>query len=51
MYIPVTIYLGQVSMEEILINIFKQIIWLVILFIMGQLLWIRAKKNFVVQGG
>lgn len=51
LYIPITIYLGQTPVDEILTNLFKQVIWLVILFIFGQLLWKKAKKNFVVQGG
>ena len=51
LYIPVSIYLGQITTEEIIFNIEKQVFWLVFFFFLSQLVWKRAKRNFCVQGG
>lgn len=50
-YIPISIYLGQVPSDEIIATILKQVIWVIILFITGQLVWTNAKRKLVVQGG
>ncbi|EMS70568.1 ABC transporter permease [Ruminiclostridium cellobioparum] len=50
-YVPITIYLGQVPMEEIALVMAKQLIWALGLFIAGKLLWKTALKKLVVQGG
>ncbi|NEW06272.1 ABC transporter permease [Paenibacillus sp. SYP-B3998] len=50
-YIPIRIYLGQIPHEEIMNSVFKQVIWALLLFAIGQLLWRAAAKKLVVQGG
>lgn len=50
-YIPLTIYLGQVPMDEIAVVLVKQVVWALALFIIGKLLWRTALKKLVVQGG
>ena len=50
-YVPITIYLGQMPMEEIAFALLKQLIWVLGLFVVGRLLWRSALKKLVVQGG
>ena len=50
-YGPVRIYLGMVSMKEIGIIYVKQIVWIIILSLIGDALWRRGQKKLVVQGG
>lgn len=48
---PIQMYLGMIPEDEIIVNIIKQVVWLVILFGVGQLLWKLGTKKLVVQGG
>ncbi len=50
-YVPISIYLGQVPPDEIIIVLVKQVIWAGLLFVIGKLLWSTALKKLVVQGG
>jgi ABC-2 type transport system permease protein len=50
-YIPIRVYLGQIPAEELYSSLFKQVIWVLVLFVIGQLLWRAAAKKLVVQGG
>jgi len=50
-FVPISIYLGSVPMDEILSNILMQLVWVVGLFIAGQVLWNAAQKKLVIQGG
>ncbi|MDP5274590.1 ABC transporter permease [Chengkuizengella axinellae] len=50
-YIPIRVYLGMVPEQEILSALFRQVMWIFILFLIGQLLWKAATKKLVVQGG
>lgn len=50
-YTPISIYLGQIPVNEILGSITKQIFWVVILIAVGHVLWKAATKKLVVQGG
>lgn len=50
-FVPIAIYLGQIPEDEIMISFIKQIVWMAILFLAGQILWHKAKKQLVVQGG
>lgn len=50
-YAPISIYLGRTPMDEIGWIILKQIVWIFILFGIGKLLWMRATKRLVIQGG
>lgn len=50
-YTPIRIYLGMIPEGEIITSITKQILWILILFAIGQILWKAANKKLVVQGG
>lgn len=47
----VQIYLGLVNEREILAIYFKQWIWIVLLYFVGDFLWRRGQKKLIVQGG
>jgi ABC-2 type transport system permease protein len=50
-FTPISIYLGQMPNDEIYSSVLRQIIWVLILSVVGQLLWKAATKKLVVQGG
>jgi len=50
-YTPIRIYLGQIPQEEIWTSMLRQVVWVVLLFGIGQLMWKAAAKKMVVQGG
>lgn len=50
-FTPVQIYLGQLSYEEILWKYVIQLMWIGIVYAIGNFLWIKGQKKLVVQGG
>lgn len=50
-FMPVQIYLGQMSLLEILRSFLIQLFWIAVLFLIGMLLWKKGQKKLVVQGG
>ena len=50
-FTPVQIYLGQLSATEIAFKCGVQLFWTVIIFALGNILWIKGQKKLVVQGG
>jgi len=48
---PFRFYVGNISLSEGYISIFIQLLWIVILIIIGRLLMDKALKKAVVQGG
>lgn len=50
-YTPINIWLGQVSYNEIIFVIIKQIIWGLILYIIAKLFFNHAVKNITINGG
>lgn len=50
-FAPVQFYLGQLNGMEIVVPFIKQIVWIVILFFFSDLLWKKARKKLVIQGG
>ncbi len=50
-FTPVQIYLGQLSYEEIAYKCALQLVWIGIIYMIGNLLWAKGKKKLVVQGG
>jgi ABC-2 type transport system permease protein len=50
-FIPITIYLGQLTGNELLFSLIKQCLWIIFLAGAGRLLWNRAIKKLVIQGG
>lgn len=50
-FTPVQIYLGQLSYREILEKCVVQMVWIVVIYLMGSLLWRQGQRKLVVQGG
>lgn len=50
-FTPVQLYLGQLQGYEILLNFGRQVLWIAILYFIGELLWNKGIKRLVVQGG
>ena len=50
-YVPVTIYLGKRTGDDLAAAIVLQIIWALGLFIAGRLAWNRAMRRVTLQGG
>lgn len=48
---PFRLYVGNISMNEGFIGIIIQIIWIIILIVIGNLLMKKALKKAVIQGG
>lgn len=50
-YIPMQIYLGQISHKELLQNFGLQLLWIALLFLLQQRLWKRGIHRLEVHGG
>jgi len=50
-YIPLSIYTGAINGAAIWTNILVQLGWGVALILLTRLLWLRARRRLVVQGG
>ncbi|HEY0828009.1 MAG TPA: ABC-2 family transporter protein [Bacilli bacterium] len=50
-YTPIRIYLGMVPADEMVSSIIRQVVWVIVLFGIGQVLWKLGTKKLVVQGG
>lgn len=50
-FVPVQIYLGQLSYREILLRCLVQLIWIGIIYGAGDVLWKKGQRKLVVQGG
>lgn len=50
-FTPVQLYLGELQGYVILINFARQIIWIAVLYIIGEICWRKGIKKLVVQGG
>lgn len=48
---PISIYLGQTAKTEILSAIGMQLLWIAVVYLLGRLMWAKAEKRVVVQGG
>lgn len=48
---PVRLYIGNIPLSEGLIGIIVQIVWIIILFVLGKILANIAIKKAVIQGG
>lgn len=49
--IPFRIYSGDLAGREIYLCIGKQVFWLILLMLLGIVLWKRAEKRVILQGG
>ncbi|MBR1391145.1 MAG: ABC-2 family transporter protein [Lachnospiraceae bacterium] len=50
-FMPVQLYLGELQGWDILINFARQLLWIVILYGIGEFSWRKGIKKLVVQGG
>lgn len=50
-YLPAMIYTGGLTGKEIWDAILLQFVWFLLLLLPIQLLWTKAKRNLIVQGG
>ncbi|MDE6580123.1 MAG: ABC-2 family transporter protein, partial [Ruminiclostridium sp.] len=50
-FTPVQIYLGQLSFEEIALKCGIQLAWIIVIYLLGDLLWRKGQKKLIVQGG
>lgn len=50
-FTPIKIYLGQIQKSDILFNFGRQIIWICILYVIGEIMWRCGQKKLIVQGG
>ncbi len=50
-FAPIKIYLGQLAINDIIFIYLKQCVWVLILFFIGRLLWLKGVKKLVVVGG
>ena len=48
---PFRLYIGNISNMEIMIGMLTQIIWIIILILLGRLITKKALKKAVIQGG
>ena len=51
LYVPMEIYLGRFTGNEIILNLLVQIMWILIMVVLERFVWYRAQKRIVVQGG
>ncbi len=50
-FTPVQIYLGQLSIGEIVVKCVVQVVWILVIYMIGDILWRCGQKKLVVQGG
>lgn len=48
---PLNFYTGAVSSMEIVYHLLLQIVWMVVLFLLGKVQWLGVQKRLTVQGG
>ena len=50
-YTPIMIYLGKLSGKEIVYALMLQIVWILLLYLAGKILWSSAIKRLTILGG
>lgn len=50
-YVPLSIYTGAIRGPDIWLNILSQLAWGIVLMLLTRLVWLRARRRLVVQGG
>lgn len=50
-FTPVQIYLGQLTPMQICQKCAVQVVWIVLIFMLGNLMWLKGQRKLVVQGG
>ena len=49
--LPFRIYTGDIMVEEALVSVFIQIVWILTVFVLGMLLMNKSTKQVEIQGG
>lgn len=50
-YTPVMIYLGKYTTSELMLVLARQLVWVVLLYLLGSVIWRQVTKRLVVLGG
>lgn len=50
-FVPISIFLGKYDFLSSCLLIMEQIVWIILLYILGELIWRKAIYRLVVQGG
>jgi ABC-2 type transport system permease protein len=50
-FTPVQIYLGQLSAGETALKCGVQLLWIALIFLVGEILWRKGQRRLTVQGG
>lgn len=50
-YTPVMIYLGKYTGEDLVVALLRQVVWVVLLYWLGGIIWKQVTKRLVVLGG
>ncbi|MBN1992422.1 MAG: ABC-2 family transporter protein [Anaerolineae bacterium] len=50
-YLPVSIYLGQIEGRQMYYALLTQLMWVVILWTLGHVMWSQASKRVTIHGG
>lgn len=50
-FVPNSIFVGQLSGQDLLLALLTQVIWLVICYALLRFVWLKASMKIVVQGG
>jgi ABC-type uncharacterized transport system permease subunit len=51
MFLPASIFAGQVTGSDVIRPLAVQVVWIVILLFIAKAVWTRAQRKLVVQGG
>ncbi len=50
-HVPLSIYIGSIEGSDIWLEILKQWVWVVAMLVLTRLIWLRASRRIVIQGG
>ena len=50
-FTPISVYLGKVDLQQALVLIVQQILWVGILTVIERVIWNKGTKKLVIQGG
>ncbi|WP_435236497.1 ABC transporter permease [Psychromonas sp. PT13] len=50
-FIPIRIYLGDISIDESGAYFAQQILWIIIMYVISSIMWAKGKQQIVIQGG
>jgi ABC-2 type transport system permease protein len=50
-FVPVAIYLGQLTGRDRLLAVGTQVFWVVALYLLTRVVWTRSLRRVVIQGG